>query len=153
VGRVKLVGPASSLVNRAGLTSRLPANSRPSTLTGAVLAGPCCLGTAHGSCGCAASGNPASGSLKQQRSDFLPGEASGALGFQTFNVTDPTFLRKRKGLSRNNLKCVRPGGADDLCSTFFPLFVEGYRQDTGCRCQRPFPKAERKHKVPVPQQS
>jgi hypothetical protein len=23
------------------------------------------------------------------------------------------------------------GGADDLCSTFVPLFVEGYRQDTG----------------------
>jgi hypothetical protein len=23
------------------------------------------------------------------------------------------------------------GGADDLCSTFFPLFVEGYQQGTG----------------------
>ena len=30
------------------------------------------------------------------------------------------------------LHLAAPGGrADDLCSTFFPLFVEGYQQDTG----------------------
>ena len=79
VGRVKLVGPCFTPVNFAVPILQPPAQrliAGPSTLAGAVLAGPGCLGAAHGSCGCAASGNPASGGLKQQRSGFLPGAAS-----------------------------------------------------------------------------
>jgi hypothetical protein len=73
-----LAGPGSSLVNRADLTPLPPVYrliTGTATLPGAVLAGPCCLSDGRSSWGCAASSNPASGSLKQQRSGFLPGEA------------------------------------------------------------------------------
>jgi hypothetical protein len=73
-GRPRLL--AGHLVRLAPATSRLATTNQPCHRHGATLAGPCCPGTARGSRGCAPSGNPASGSPKQQRSGFLPGEAS-----------------------------------------------------------------------------
>jgi hypothetical protein len=61
-------------------------------------------------------------------------------------ITDPEWIewvlgRKAARLAQPQRRCPKCGNCQPLRFWYC------------CRCQRPFPKAERKHKVPVPQRS